>query len=93
MRATLRDYIDDDIHERIDRSRRNYQITLWIVVPASVVGLLLMAGLLGSFYAWVFYPIRDLEAGVSRVARGDFDHRIEVHSGDEMEDLAPPSTT
>ncbi len=35
----------------------------------------------------MFHPIRDLEAGVIRVAKGDFDHRIEVHSGDEMEDL------
>jgi signal transduction histidine kinase len=36
----------------------------------------------------VLRPIRDLEAGVDRVAKGDFSHRIEVHSGDEMEDLA-----
>ena len=57
-------------------------------MPSSVVGLLLMAGLMCSFYAWVFNPIRDLEAGVKRVANGDFDHRLNVHSGDEMEDLA-----
>jgi two-component system, NtrC family, sensor kinase len=80
-------YIDKDIHDRIDRSRRNYQITFWIAFPASIVCLLLVCGMLGSFYAWVFHPIRDLEAGVIRVAKGDFDHRIEVHSGDEMEDL------
>ncbi|HTU18762.1 MAG TPA: ATP-binding protein [Gemmataceae bacterium] len=80
-------YIDKDIHDRIDRSRRNYQITLWIAVPASIVGLLLVIGLLGSFYAWVFHPIRDLEGGVIRIAKGDLDHRIEVRSGDEMEDL------
>jgi signal transduction histidine kinase len=83
----LCDLIDKDMHDRIDKSRGNYQITLWIAVPASVVGLLLVCGLLGSFYGWVFHPIRDLEAGVNRVAKGDFDHRIEVHSGDEMEDL------
>jgi signal transduction histidine kinase len=83
----LCDLIDKDMHDRIDKSRGNYQITLWIAVPASAVGLLLVCGLLGSFYGWVFHPIRDLEAGVNRVAKGDFDHRIEVHSGDEMEDL------
>jgi two-component system NtrC family sensor kinase len=83
----LRSFVDTEIQKRIDHSRRNYQITLWIAVPASIVGLLLVIGLLGSFYAWVFHPIRDLEAGVIRVAKGDFDHRIEVHSGDEMEDL------
>ncbi|MGH7223840.1 MAG: sensor histidine kinase, partial [Gemmataceae bacterium] len=80
-------YVGDDIHNRFDRSRRNYQITFYIVFPAISLGLLLVCGLLSSFYSWVFHPIRDLEAGVIRIARGDLDHRIEVHSGDEMEDL------
>src|SRR5205814_6260086 len=47
-----------------------------------------LCSLLRFFYRWVFYPIRDLEQGAGRVARGDFDFRIEVDSGDEMEDLA-----
>src|SRR5206468_2113803 len=42
----------------------------------------------GSFYRWIFHPIRDLEEGVKRVAQGNFDQPIRVHSGDEMEDLA-----
>ncbi|HEY7309306.1 MAG TPA: ATP-binding protein [Gemmataceae bacterium] len=85
--ADLCDFIYIEMHRRINDSRRNYQITLWIAVPTSVVGLLLICGMLGSFYAWVFYPIRDLGEGVARVAKGDFEHRIEVRSGDEMEDL------
>jgi two-component system NtrC family sensor kinase len=84
----LSNNIDDDINQRIDESRNHYQETLWIVVPSSAVGLLIMIGLMRSFYAWVLNPIRDLEKGVSRVARGDFTRRIEVHSGDEMEELA-----
>ena len=47
-----------------------------------------MAGLLRSFYTWVFHPVRDLMAGVGHVANGDFEHRIQVESGDEMQDLA-----
>ncbi|HEY7422929.1 MAG TPA: ATP-binding protein [Gemmataceae bacterium] len=85
--ADLCDFIYIEMHKRINDSRRNYQITFWIVGTASVIGLLLACGMLSSFYAWVFYPIRDLGEGVARVAKGDFDHRIEVHSGDEMEDL------
>ena len=84
----LRNDIRDEITQLENESRNHYQVTLWIVVPASVVGMLIMAGLMRSFYAWVFHPIRDLEIGVGRVAKGDFAHRIEVHSGDEMEDLA-----
>jgi signal transduction histidine kinase len=83
----LRGHIYKDLDSRLGESRGHYQITLWISVPASIAGLLLVCGLGRSFYAWVFYPIRDLEEGVARVAGGNFDHRIEVHSGDEMEDL------
>jgi two-component system NtrC family sensor kinase len=79
--------IHGSIHQRIEGSRKNYQNTMLIAIPASVVGLLVVCGLLGSFYGWVFHPIRDLESGVVRVAGGDFSHRIELHSGDEMEDL------
>ena len=85
--TSLRDKIHDDLDHSINDSRRHYQISLWIIVPSSGIGLLLMAGLLHSFYGWIFYPIRDLEAGVSLLARGDFNHRIEVKSGDEMESL------
>ena len=69
-------------------ARRNYQVPFWIIFCSSLFGLILMGGLMRSFYAWVLNPIRDLENGVNRVANGDFDHRIDVHSGDEMEDLA-----
>jgi len=80
--------IYDELQKNIDNSRSHYQMALWIIVPASVVGFLLICGLMASFYAWVFNPIRDLETGVKRVADGDLDHRIELHSGDEMQELA-----
>ena len=80
--------INDDIDQLINDSREHYQVTLWIVLPASIVGLLIMTGLMWSFYGWVINPIRDLQIGVKRVAAGDFTRRIEVKSGDEMEDLA-----
>jgi signal transduction histidine kinase len=85
--ADLINAIDESIRLQMEK-KSNYQVTLWIIVPSAVFGLLLMAGLTRAFYSWVFNPIRDLEAGVSRVAKGDFRHPIELHSGDEMEDLA-----
>jgi signal transduction histidine kinase len=84
----LHSIIYRQLEEHLGESRKHYQGSLWIVVPASIIGLLSMAGLMRSFYAWIFNPIRDLEAGVNRVGGGDFEHRIEVHSGDEMEELA-----
>ncbi len=85
--ADLRSKIYEDLGGQGDQSRPNYQGTLKIIIPASIVGLVSITVLMRVF-RWIFNPIRDLEAGVNRVAHGDFDHRIEVHSGDEMEDLA-----
>src|SRR6202035_4125732 len=65
-----------------------HKVIFGIVMSTSVVAVLLMAGLLRFFYRSVANPIRDLERGVGRVAKGDFEYRIEVHSGDEIEDLA-----
>ena len=84
----LQDAIYGDLHHRITRAKTAYRNTMWAVLSTSVVGVALMVGLLRFFYGWVFYPIRDLELGVGRVAHGDFEHRIELHSGDEIEDLA-----
>jgi signal transduction histidine kinase len=82
----LRDHINEKLEERLNEGKTHYQTTIWIIVPATVLGLVVLASF--PFYAWVLNPIRDLGAGVARVARGDFGHRIEVHSGDEMEELA-----
>jgi signal transduction histidine kinase len=86
--ADLRTVLYDQLGQRLSESRNHYQMALWVILPASSVGLLLVCGLMRSFYSWVLNPIRDLEAGVRRVAGGDFTQRLEVHSGDEMEDLA-----
>jgi two-component system NtrC family sensor kinase len=85
--SDLRNTINKELDDRLSETRKHYQTAIKIIVPASVLGLGVLAGILMSFYTWVFHPIRDLEAGVVRVAQGDFSHRIEVHSGDEMEDL------
>ena len=92
--SDLSNNIDDDINQRIDESRDALSVTLWIVVPASVVGLLIMVGLMRSFYAWVFNPIRDLEAGVSRVARRRL-HATASRSAaaTRWKTWRPPSTT
>jgi two-component system NtrC family sensor kinase len=69
-------------------TRDDARRSIMLLSITGVLAVLLMAGNLRFFYRWVAQPIRDLEQGVSRVARGDFQHRIEIHSGDEIEDLA-----
>jgi len=84
----LLEAINRDVARRISDAKVFTRNTLWFVFSTSIVGITLLCSLLRFFYAWVFYPIRDLEEGAGRVAQGDFEHRIEVHSQDELEDLA-----
>ncbi len=84
----LLDAINGDVRRRIGDAKVFTRATLWLVFSTSIFGIVLLCSLLRLFYAWVFYPIRDLEEGAGRVAQGDFEHGIEVHSGDELEDLA-----
>jgi signal transduction histidine kinase len=80
--------IYQDCYRRMDTAKADFKLALVVVLATGGLGVLLMAGLLRFFYRWVFYPIRDLQAGVGRVAQGNFEHTIELHSGDEIEDLA-----
>lgn len=89
----LLDSIKDDLGDRLSETRNHYQGALSIIVPASIIGLLVLVGLMRSFYTWVFTPIHDLYEGVGRVAQGELTHRIDLHSGDEMEELAQAFNT
>jgi signal transduction histidine kinase len=86
--ADLVDVIIGSVRSRVERAQWDYKVSLISVLSTSVGGVLLLAWLLRFFYHWVFNPVRDLQRGAEWVARGDFGHRIEVHSNDEMEDLA-----
>jgi adenylate cyclase len=57
-------------------------------------GVVLLVGLLAAFIAGFFLarrmivPIRALQDGAVRIGGGDLGHRVEVHTGDELETLA-----
>lgn len=80
--------ITDVIKKSTEITREEARKSIILLSTTGVIALLLMIGLLRFFYRWVAQPIRDLAEGVSKVAHGDFQHRIEIHSGDEIEDLA-----
>jgi signal transduction histidine kinase len=91
LNSTVDEIIEElykDCYDRLDVAKKDSQFSHIVVIATSAIGVLLMAGLLRFFYRWTFYPIRDLQSGVSRVGNGDFNHLIEIHSGDEIEDLA-----
>jgi class 3 adenylate cyclase/methyl-accepting chemotaxis protein len=61
-----------------------------IVRVALLIGMgLLVAILAGTLLARrMIIPIAALQAGANRLGQGDFNHRIDVHTSDELEELA-----
>jgi len=84
----LRDVIHMDLSRRINGARADYRTSLIVVNATCVVGLVCLVMLVRLAYRWIVHPIRDLHVQVGKLAKGDFDSRIEVHSKDEMQDLA-----
>ncbi|RME48462.1 MAG: PAS domain S-box protein [Chloroflexi bacterium] len=70
-------------YEEALRRRRNLSLL-------SLGGGLVALGLL-SFYTLqriVIHPLRTIQQGASAIAQGNLGHRLEVHTGDELESLA-----
>lgn len=61
---------------------------LWRSLALLVVGTLFAISLAWWLAHRMSGPIRQLEDGVQRIGAGQFEHRIEMSSGDELEQLA-----
>jgi class 3 adenylate cyclase len=61
---------------------------LWRSLALLVVGTLVAISLAWWLARRMSGPIRQLEDGVRRIGAGQFEHRIEMSSGDELEQLA-----
>jgi two-component system NtrC family sensor kinase len=77
-----------DFYDVLVMSRGHYQTSRVIVWTSALMVLAMLCGLAALFHHWVLDPIQLLQRGVRRVARGAFDSRIELATGDEMQDLA-----
>lgn len=84
----LRMALIHDIQTGINQSNRAINRTIWVVRIATAWAIALTLTLLYYFRVWMFTPIRQLQAGVSRVHNGDFEHPIKLESGDELQELA-----
>ena len=77
-----------DVYEITKNSRGHYERSRVIVWLAALAVMATLVGLALLFNRWVLDPIRLLQRGVRRVARGSFDYAIEINTGDEMQALA-----
>ncbi len=84
----LPDKLHYDFYRVLDMSKHQYQSSRVIVWISAFTVMGMLCGLAVLFHHWVLYPIRLLHRGVKRVARGQFDYRIDLTTGDEMQALA-----
>ncbi len=85
---TLPEILHRDFFEVITRSQSQYRSSRVIVWTAALAAIAMLIGLAALFHRWVLYPVRLLQRGVRRVARGSFDYHIDLTTGDEMQALA-----
>ena len=84
----LPDKLHRDFYAVLLTSQRQYQTSRVIVWTSALMVLAMLFALASLFHRWVLYPVRLLHRGVRRVARGAFDYKIELKTGDEMQGLA-----
>jgi signal transduction histidine kinase len=77
-----------DFFDVLNESRTQWESSRFLVIVSAVFVLGMMCALLLLVNRWVLSPVRLLHRGVRRVARGDFDYKIALQSGDEMQALA-----
>jgi signal transduction histidine kinase len=77
-----------DFYRILQSSLGQYQWSRIIVWTSALMVLAMLWGLSALFHRWVLYPVMLLQRGVRRVARGSFDYRIDLNTGDEMQGLA-----
>ncbi len=77
-----------DFFEVLKMSKSQYESSRVIVWTSALAVIGMLCGLAALFHRWVLYPVRLLQRGVRRVARGSFDYHIDLTTGDEMQALA-----
>jgi two-component system, NtrC family, sensor kinase len=78
----------DDFWSVLKMSQAQYQTSRVIVWVSSLMVLGMLYELMVLFRRWVLSPLQLLKRGVRDVALGSFDYKIDLKSGDEMQDLA-----
>ena len=85
---SLPEILHRDFFEVLKMSKSHYESSRVIVWTSALAVIAMLCGLAALFHRWVLYPVRLLQRGVRRVARGSFDYHIDLTTGDEMQALA-----
>ncbi|HEX6961164.1 MAG TPA: HAMP domain-containing sensor histidine kinase [Lacipirellula sp.] len=86
--VNLPKHLSDRMQHLVSDVRAQYRtaiVTAWINV---IVALVLLAAARRVFYTWFAEPLHILVNGSRKVAAGNFEHRIELNTRDEIGELA-----
>lgn len=81
-------YLHIGLTEYAQSVRSRYTWLSAVVVATTCASALILAVCLGLSYRWIFRPLRILIDGSRLIATGTFQHRITLHTRDEMAELA-----
>lgn len=79
---------DRGFHSTLREAADAYRWRLWFIGGCSILVLPLLASLYWCGYVWIFVRVRKLHDAASRVANGNYRHRLKLTGRDEMVDLA-----
>ena len=88
LAAELPSYLYKKINDFTEEARVQYRSLIIFTMTTTIVALIMFAGFMERFYTWIFRPLRILVRGSRKVASGQFDYRIHLHTHDEMSELA-----
>lgn len=72
----------------LEDARADQRLYLWLAGSFGVSSVLVVLGLAAGGYFWFLRPLRSLHDDFQRVAGGDYSHRANVDTRDEIHDLA-----
>jgi len=88
LAGTLPEHLQDRMLQLKGNARGEYHALLGLTWATSILSIGMLGLLVRLFYVWVFRPLRVLIMGSRIVASGEFEHRIQLNSHDEMAELA-----
>jgi signal transduction histidine kinase len=81
-------HLQEKMHDLQGDVRGSYRAWIILTWGTTISAGLLFFLLIHLFIRWVLRPLEQLIKESRRIAGGEFDHRIRLNSGDEMDELA-----
>jgi signal transduction histidine kinase len=88
LTGKLPNFLQSKMQAFREEVRGLYRTWIFLTWTTTILTGIILALLVRLFYVWVFRPLRILVNGSRCVAAGNFDHRIQLRTHDEVAELA-----